>query len=138
MSYATDRINFVIRLLLLMICCALFMPHGVETGKKNVMDASIRTATMTLAITGINNPVAQLKTFAEPRLTAQNSPAKRGQQPVQNSFDDTSTPFTIPSEQPQPQAVLSSSALSNQRASLPVSHGIFNWFALAPPASRNI
>ena len=138
MKYVTSRIDFVIRILLLMVCCTLFMPHGVEAGKKNVMDASIRVQHMTLAITGITNPVSQLNTLAETRLTAQTSSAKRTHQPAQGSLDDTSSSISDSDAQVLPEVALSLCAHFPQRTSLPASRGLLNWFALAPPSFRNI
>jgi hypothetical protein len=138
MKYVTSRIDFVIRILLLMVCCTLFIPQGVEAGKKNVMDASIRVQHMTLAITGITNPVSQLSTLAETRLTAQTSSAKRAHQPAQGSLDDTSSPISDSATQAQPEVALSLCAYLSSRTPLPASRGLLTWFALAPPSFRNI
>ena len=61
--------------MLLMICCVLFMPpHGHAGESKETQ--SFRMASLTLAVSGISNPVSQLKTFAESDGT---SPALAGQ-----------------------------------------------------------
>ena len=53
MNSATARVSFAVRILLLMVCCALLMPAHAPAGEKNHELESFRVASLTLAISGI-------------------------------------------------------------------------------------
>lgn len=135
MSSATDRASFVVRILLLMICCALFMPAHSDAGDKNEME-SFRIASLTLAISGISNPVSQLKHFSDSDGTPLRSPGKR-QQNVFSGMDDNASPALVPVVPPLPEFFLCAQECFDACTFPPESHGLIHWFSLAPPASRN-
>ena len=104
-----------IRIMLLMICCVLFMPpHGHAGESKETQ--SFRMASLTLAVSGISNPVSQLKTFAESDGTSLRSPGKR-QQNASTGFDGGDAPAALPPRLPCP---TSSSALRSISTCPPV------------------
>ena len=136
MSSATDRASFVVRILLLMICCALFMPAHSDAGdNKNEME-SFRIASLTLAISGISNPVSQLKHFSDSDGTPLRSPGKR-QQNAFSGMDDNASPALVPVVPPLPEFFLCAQECFDACTFPPESHGLIHWFSLAPPASRN-
>ena len=99
MKGTTNRVSLGIRIMLLMICCVLFMPpHGHAGESKETQ--SFRMASLTLAVSGISNPVSQLKTFAESDGTSLRSPGKR-QQNASTGFDGGDAPAALP---PTPEA----------------------------------
>ncbi len=154
MKYRADRLSFVIRIMLLMICCALFMPQNIQAGQKQSMDPGIRMAAMTLAITATSDPVSQLQNFSNGdrttlrgqgqrsgiassgQRTSISSPGKRSHQEW-FCLDDAS-PASLPGTPPLPSFFPSTKALFSFCSLLPESHGHIHWFALAPPASRNV
>ena len=94
MKGTTNRVSLGIRIMLLMICCVLFMPpHGHAGESKETQ--SFRMASLTLAVSGISNPVSQLKTFAESDGTSLRSPGKR-QQNASTGFDGGDAPAALP------------------------------------------
>ena len=155
MKTPAERVSFVIRTLLLMICCTLFMPQGIQNSPRQAMDDSIRASAMTLAITGINDPVSQLQklansegtslrgpghrpgTAASGKRTSFTSPGKR-QHLDSYALDDDASPAILPSGTPLPGIFsLCAKEVFSFRLSLLDSHGHLLWYALAPPASRN-
>ena len=136
MNSATARVSFAVRILLLMVCCALLMPAHAPAGEKNHELESFRVASLTLAISGISNPVSQLKTFSDTEGTSLRSPGKR----QQNAFsdpDDADSPAILPSVPPLPEFFLCAQDCFAARTFPPESHGLIHWYSLAPPASQN-
>ena len=134
MSSATYRASFGIRIMLLVLFCALFMPAHSEAGDKNEME-SFRIASLTLAISGISNPVSQLKHFSDSDGTSLRSPGKR-QQNASSDVDDNASPVILPEVPPLPEFFLCAQECFAARTSPPESHGLIHWFSLAPPSSR--
>ena len=136
MKGATERFSIGIRLMLLMICCVLFMPpHGHAGESKETQ--SFRMASLTLAVSGISNPVSQLKTFAESDGTSLRSPGKR-QQNASTGFDGGDAPAALPPTPPLPDFFLCAQEYFDVPACPPESHGLIHWFSLAPPSSANV
>ena len=136
MMCATERTSLFIRTLLLMICCALFMPHTGHAVQKNETDAT-RLASMTFAVTGISNPVSQLKTLGNADGTSLRSPGKHRQHSL--SGPDGDAPAALPPFPALPgTSFLCAQEFFSARALPPVSHGRIHWRALAPPSSRII
>ena len=157
MKSSAERLSLVIRTLLLMICCTLFMPQGLQAGTSKSFDSNaIRAASMTLAITAISNPAAQLQQLANGDSTALrgagqrtgvnaagkrtsfSSPGKR--QNDGHSIDaNGDSAAALPGLPPLPGSF---SLCTKERFSFcvlpPESHGHIHWFSLAPPASRNV
>lgn len=133
---ATEKLSLTIRILLLMICCTLFLPQGMQDAQKRSMDEGIRNVTIALAITSITNHVARIQSFVESERTSLNAPGKRSAQPSTSSGEESesSRPSSFP---PLPGTFILARSLFGEALLPPVSHGLFNWFALAPPASRN-
>jgi len=136
-----------------MICCTLFMPQGVQEQKRNDMADTVRVASMTLAITGITNPVSQIQNLASaetatlrsssPRSGVSlagkrsnfSSPAKRNSL-LWLSLDDDSSPAVLPVTPPLPSFYPRAQESHTCCILLPEeSHGHIHWFALAPPTS---
>ena len=136
MSSATYRASFGIRIMLLVLFCALFMPAHSEAGDKNEME-SFRIASLTLAVSGISNPASQLKTFADSDSSSLRSPGKR-QQNVTSGCDGGDTPAVLPVVPPLPDFFLCAQEHFELRSWPPESHGLIHWFSLAPPSSRNV
>jgi hypothetical protein len=154
MKYSASRLSFVIRIMLLMICCALFMPQNLHASQKQSMDPGIRMATMTLAITAAADPSSQLQNLSSSDRTALRGQGQRGgfassgqrtsiSSPGKRSHQewfclDDASPATLPGTPPLPSFFPCTKALFSFCALLPESHGHIHWFALAPPASRNV
>lgn len=154
MKHSADRLSFVIRTMLLMICCALFMPQNLQAEQARSMDAGIRMATsMTLAITGVADPASQIQNLANGERTALRgqgqrsgiassgsrtsitSPGKRSQQ--EWFCLDDAPPAALPGTPPLPSFFFSCSKESfSFSVLLPDSHGHLLWYALAPPTSH--
>ncbi len=136
MKGTTNRVSLGIRIMLLMICCVLFMPpHGHAGESKEIQ--SFRMASLTLAVSGISNPVSQLKTFAESDGTSLRSPGKR-QQNASTGFDGGDAPAALPPTPPLPDFFLCAQEYFDVPACPPESHGLIHWFSLAPPSSANV
>ena len=136
MKGTTNRVSLGIRIMLLMICCVLFMPpHGHAGESKETQ--SFRMASLTLAVSGISNPVSQLKTFAESDGTSLRSPGKR-QQNASTGFDGGDAPAALPPTPPLPDFFLCAQEYFDVPACPPESHGLIHWFSLAPPSSVNV
>ena len=136
MKGTTNRVSLGIRIMLLMICCVLFMPpHGHAGESKETQ--SFRMASLTLAVSGISNPVSQLKTFAESDGTSLRSPGKR-QQNASTGFDGGDAPAALPPTPPLPDVCLCAQEYFDVPACPPESHGLIHWFSLAPPSSANV
>ena len=158
MKSSAERISLVIRALLLMICCTLFLPQGLHTGSnKSIEDSAFRVASMTLAITGISNPSAQLQNLANGETAALRNSGQRtglgssGQRTSLSSpgkrdrldwiYVDTDGDFyaALPDVPPAPDSF---SLCTKEQFSFcvlpPDSHGHLHWYTLAPPASRNV
>ncbi|WP_298066740.1 hypothetical protein [uncultured Mailhella sp.] len=56
----TEHFSLPVGMLLTVICCFLLMTPASQVTKKTVMDASVHITTMTLAVTGISNPLSPL------------------------------------------------------------------------------
>lgn len=137
MKGATERFSIGIRLMLLMICCVLLMPARGQADEHKEMD-SFRMSSLTLAISGISNPVSQLKTFADSDGTSLRSPGKR-QQNASFGTDGGDCPAALPSVPPLPDFFLCCAQEHFEvRACPPESHGLIHWFSLAPPSSLNV
>lgn len=154
MKYSANRLSLVIRTMLLMICCALFMPQNLQAEQKRSMDPGIRMATsMTLAITGMADPASQIQNLSNSERTALRGQGQRGNIASSGSrttitspgkrnhqewfcLDDTS-PAALPGTPPLPSFFFSCSKESfSFSVLLPDSHGHIHWFALAPPTSH--
>ncbi len=133
---ATNGISFNIRILILMVCCVLFLPLQGQSSEKNEME-SFRTATLAMAVSGISNPVSQLKTLADSDNTSLRSPGKR-QQNVSAGVDDGVTSASLPALPPLPEFRLCAEKHFELRSRPPESHGLIHWFSLAPPSSQNV
>ncbi|WP_294489242.1 hypothetical protein [uncultured Mailhella sp.] len=94
-------------------------------------------ASLTLAVSGISNPVSQLKTFAESDGTSLRSPGKR-QQNASTGFDGGDAPAALPPTPPLPDFFLCAQEYFDVPACPPESHGLIHWFSLAPPSSANV
>ena len=136
MKGTTEHISFGIRIMLLMICCVLLMPVKSQAGSKSDME-SFRGATLTLAVSGISNPVSQLKTFADSDGTSLRSPGKR-QTSASSGPDDDGSPAALPSVPPLPDFFLCAQEHFEVHACPPESHGLIHWFSLAPPSTLNV
>ena len=64
MNLNTARFSLMIRIMILAVCCVLFQPQTGTFAKQNTLEV-IHSTSMTLAITGISNPVSSLKTLSE-------------------------------------------------------------------------
>ena len=133
---ATTRASFCIRIMILMICCVLLCPLKGQSSETKERD-SFRIASLTLAVSGISNPVSQLKTFADSDGSSLRSPGKR-QQNVTSGCDGGDTPAVLPVVPPLPDFFLCAQEHFELRSWPPESHGLIHWFSLAPPSSRNV
>lgn len=133
----TERFSLLIRTLLLIICCVLIIPQAsLANNKKGPLDAHISMTTLTLAITGISNPISS-KTLLDNERSPLRSPGKRSSSLTVDSPDDATLTVAVPSAPVLPQLVVLES-ISFSRNILPLlSHQAYSWFALAPPASQN-
>ncbi len=136
MKGQADRVSIVIRIMILMICCVLFMPAHSHAGEKKEA-ASFRAASLTLAVSGISNPVSQLKTFAESDGSSLRSPGKR-QQNFSSGSDGGDSPAALPPTPPLPDFFLCAQEHFDVPACPPESHGLIHWFSLAPPSLPNV
>ena len=150
MKCTAERLSLVIRTLLLVICCTLFLPQGLQASQHKGMDSSvIRASAMTLAITAINNPTSHLQNLANGENTALRGPGQRtgfsspGKRPLvsnpgkRHSHDGYSA--DLPGIPPLPSSFSLCAKESFSFCALPPeSHGHIHWFALAPPALRNV
>ena len=157
MKSSAERVSLAIRTLLLVICCTLFLPQALQAkSSKTIEDSAFRAVSMTLAITGINNPSSQLQNLASGEgaalrgsgqrglgssgaRTTISSPGKRDQ--LDWVYIDTDGDFyaALPDEAPRPGSFsLCTKALFSFCVLPPESHGHIHWSALAPPASRNV
>ena len=132
----TERFSIGIRIMLLMICCVLLMPMRGQADEHKEMD-SFRMSSLTLAISGISNPVSQLKTFTDSDGSSLRSPGKR-QQNVTSGLDGDDAPAILPSMPPLPDFFLCAQEHFEVHACPPESHGLIHWFSLAPPSSLNV
>ena len=158
MKCTAERFSLVIRTLLLVICCTLFLPQGLQASQHKGMDSSvIRASAMTLAITAINNPTSHLQNLANGENTALRGPGQRtgfsspGKRPLvsnpgkRNSHEgyvadiDDDSSAALPGLPPLPGSFSLCTKESFSFCVLPPeSHGHIHWFALAPPALRNV
>ena len=158
MKWTAERLSLFIRTLLLVICCTLFLPQGLQASQHKGMDNSvIRASAMTLAITAINNPTSHLQNLANGENTALRGPGQRtgfsspGKRPLvsnpgkKNSHNgyvadmDGDSSAVLPGVPPLPSSFsLCTKASFSFCALPPESHGHIHWFALAPPALRNV
>ena len=158
MKSSAERVSLIIRTLLLVICCTLFLPQGLQAGSnKNIEDSAFRVASMTLAITGISNPSSQIQNLASGEGTALrnsgqragfgnsgqrtniSSPGKRDS--LDWTYVDTDGDFyaALPDIPPAPGSFSLCTKESFSFCVLPPdSHGHIHWFALAPPVLRNV
>lgn len=133
---ASNNISFCIRIMLLMICCVLFCPLKGQSSETHERE-SFRMDSLTMAVSGISNPVSQLKTFNDTDGTSLRGPGKRQQQ-FSSDFDGGDAPAMLPAVPPLPEFVLCAEEHFELRAWPPESHGLIHWFSLAPPSSRNV
>lgn len=155
MKHSADRISYTIRIMFLIICCALFMPQNLQAGyQKSSMDPGIRMATMTLAITATGDPVSQLQNLSNSERTALRGQSQRGNlsssgsrtsisSPGKRSQQDwfcleDASPAALPGTPPLPSFFFCTKDIFSFCVLLPESHGHILWFALAPPASHNV
>lgn len=136
MKGVTEKFSIGIRIMLLMICCVLLMPARGQADEHKEMD-SFRISSLTLAISGISNPVSQLKTFADSDGTHLRSPGKR-QTNTSSGSDGGVSPAALPPVPPLPEFFLCAQEHFEVRACPPESHGLIHWFSLAPPSSSNV
>ena len=158
MKSSAERVSLVIRALLLVICCTLFLPQGLQaSSSKNMESSALRAVSMTLAVTGISNPSSQLQNLASGEGTALRNSGQRagfgssGQRTSLSSpgkrdsldwtYVDTDGDFyaALPDVPPAPGSF---SLCTKEQFSFcvlpPDSHGHLHWYTLAPPASRNV
>ena len=157
MKSSAERLSLVIRTLLLMICCTLFMPQSLQAGSNKSFDSNvIRATSMTLAITAISDPASQLQQLSNGDSTALRgagqrsgvnatgtrtsfSPTAKRQHDWYSLDTDGDTAAALPGLPPLPGSF---SLCTKERFSFcvlpPESHGHILWFSLAPPASRNV
>ena len=149
MKSSAERVSLVIRTLLLVICCTLFLPQGLQASSGKDMESSaLRAVSMTLAISGISNPASQLQNLASGEGTALrnsgqrtslSSPGKRDS--LDWTYVDTDGDFyaALPDVPPAPDSFfLCTKAQFSFCVLPPESHGHLHWYTLAPPASRNV
>lgn len=136
MNDATYSVSLRIRIMLLMICCVLFMPMRGQANDKSEME-SFRIASFTMAVSGISNPVSQLKTLSDSDGTSLRSPGKR-QQNLIPGFDGGDSPAALPAVPPLPDFFLCAQEYFEVHACPPESHGLIHWYSLAPPSSQNV
>jgi len=157
MKTTAERVSLVIRTLLLVICCTLFLPQAHQGGSGKSMDGSaIRAASMTLAITSISDPSSQLQNFANGERSALRGSGQRSGVPSSGKRTSISSPgkedgigwysldtdddsAALPGLPPLPGSF---SLCAKERFSFcalpPESHGHLHWYALAPPSSENV
>lgn len=153
MKSSAEKLSLVIRTLLLVICCALFLPQNSRVESDKVLgDSSLRSASVVLAITGISNPASQLQQLANGessalrasgqrtgvnaagKRTSISSPGKRDRLDWVYIDDGGDFFAALPDISPLPGAFL---LCKKERFSFcalpPESHGHLLWNALAPP-----
>ena len=133
---ATNSFSFGIRILILMICCVLLWPLKGQANEKSDME-SFRTASLTMAVSCISNPVSPLKSCTDSDNTSLRSPGKR-QQNVSAGFDDGVTSAALPELPPLPEFRLCAEKHFDLHFRPLESHGLIHWFSLAPPSSQNV
>ncbi len=158
MKSSAERVSLVIRTLLLVICCTLFLPQGLQASSgKHIEDSAFRAVSMTLAITGINNPSSQIQNLANGEGAALRGPGQRTGLGTSGKRTSISSPgkrdsldwiyvdadgdfyAALPDEPPHPGSFsLCTKALFSFCVLPPESHGHLHWHTLAPPASRNV
>ena len=158
MKSSAERVSLVIRALLLVICCTLFLPQGLQASSgKHIEDRAFRAVSMTLAISGIYNPSSQLQNLANGETAALRSSGQRtglnssGQRTSLSSpgkrdsldwtYVDADGDFyaALPDVPPSPGSFpLCTKEQFSFCVLPPDSHGHLHWYTLAPPASRNV
>ena len=158
MKRSAERVSLIIRTLLLVICCTLFLPQGLQAGSdRHMEDSAFRAVSMTLAITGINNPSSLIQNLANGegaalrnsgqrsglsssgQRTSFSSPGKRDR--LDWIYVDTDGDYyaALPDIPPAPGSFpLCTKELFSFCVLPPESHGHLHWHTLAPPASRNV
>ena len=136
MTRTTDRLSLTVRIMLLMICCVLFMPARGQANEQKDAE-SFRVSSLTLAVSGISNPVSQLKTFSDSDGSSLRSPGKR-QQNITSGVDGGDAPAALPPTPPLPDFFLCAQEYFEVHACPPESHGLIHWYSLAPPSSQNV
>ncbi len=136
MTRTTDRLSLTVRIMLLMICCVLFMPARGQANEQKDAE-SFRVSSLTLAVSGISNPVSQLKTFSDSDGSSLRSPGKR-QQNITSGVDGGDAPAALPPTPPLPDFFLCAQEHFDVPFCPPESHGLIHWFSLAPPSSQNV
>lgn len=158
MKRSAEKVSLIIRTLLLVVCCTFFLPQGLQASdSKHLEDNAFRVASMTLAITGINNPSSQIQNLASGEGTALRNSGQRtgfgssGQRTSLSSpgkrdsldwtYVDADGDYyaALPDIPPAPGSFpLCTKEQFSFCALPPDSHGHLHWHTLAPPASRNV
>ena len=158
MKRSAEKVSLIIRTLLLVICCTLFLPQGLQANSgRHIEDSAFRAFSMTLAISGISNPTSQLQNLASGEGTALRNSGQRagfgssGQRTSLSSpgkrdsldwtYVDTDGDFyaALPDVPPAPDSFFLCTKAQFAFCVLPPdSHGHLHWHTLAPPASRNV
>lgn len=136
-SRTTERFHWPVGFLLLVICSFLLMTPASQVTKKTAMDASVRITTMTLAVTGISNPISSLKSFLDHERTPLRSVTKRSHEHSPDQDNGTDSYALLPLVAEAPISLLCGEIhFADVLLSLSTLDHI-SWYALAPPASRN-
>ncbi|WP_418764498.1 hypothetical protein [Mailhella sp.] len=132
----TNSVSLCVRIMLLMICCVLLMPARGQANDKKETE-SFRLVSFTMAVSGISNPVSQLKTFSDSDGSPLRSPGKRPQN-ASSGLDGGHAPAALPAAPVLPDFFLCAQEHFEVPACPPESHGLIHWFSLAPPSATNV
>ena len=134
MKNGTPPMSITFRVMILLLCSVLFMPVKGQTSSLKEID-SFRMSTLTLAISGISNPLSHLKNPGD--TVSPHTPGKR-QQDMSPASDNSSTFAALSTVFSLPVAAFSVLAPFLSLIAPPKSHGRIHWFALAPPLQQNV
>ena len=138
MITSAQRISFTLRLCLLIVCCALFLPQNFNIKQyRHTEENALRCASMPLAISAIENPLSSLLSLREQSSSLLRTTGKR------NSLLKHSSAPSGPSdascnevEQPSlPPILFAERLLGSVPTDLSFTRLPISWFALAPPSS---
>ena len=136
-SRTTERFNWPVGFLLLVICCFLLMTPASQVTKKTAMDASVQITTMTLAVTGISNPISSLKNFLDHERTPLRSVNKRSHAHAPDQDNGTDSSAVMPPVLEMPPSFLCGEVHFTDVLLSLFTLDRLSWYALAPPTSRN-
>ncbi len=129
-----ERFTWPVGFLLTVICCFLLMTPASQVIKKADMDASVRLTAMTLAVTGLSNPVSSISQFLNNERSPFRTAGKRTHgYSVESEKGESCVLASSRAEIPMP--LLSVTPFFPISFLSPPAFETLPWHAMAPPAS---